>query len=612
MLFYIEKNQTSQKRTDRRTTMKKTGRKKYSKKVRAVIAVIVIAVIAVAAYFIYRAVVYTQMSEETAPRESWVTDTGTLLREDEDSSVKIYRDDRQEDMEIYQIVPSDVENENFTYYDPDVQQRLDDTLQALKSEADYSLEEPLAVWNPYGTGSNGLYLYFDAQNAAQVTYQIHTEVAGDIDATDYEAAANAGTSDEKEFLMIGLVPGMENQVTIRLLDKSGKELESRSFTVTVPKPVSGYDVVLKSEAGESAEPLTDGLYYTLGTQGYYGYMFFFDNEGIMRYEMLLDGYKGDRILFDGEEMLCCVASDQIGRINRLGRAVDLYTLEGYTMHHDFNMAQDGHLVVLATKNNTFDGRVMDFVLEVDMETGDVSELLDLRNIFPDYYDKTEKVSDTDPFFWQAGTRDWIHLNTIDYTRDDGLILSSRETSTIIKIGNVHSQPELTYLIGNRDFWEETPYADYVYEKDGDFTGQYGQHTVTVLPDAAPQEGQYYLMMFNNNYYANSTRTDDYEPKLDERVSESLQDEEQHSYVDVYLVDENAKTYELVWEAAVPYSSIVSSVQVFGDHLVVNSGVSHVFGEYDAQGERIRQYAYECSFQGYRVMKDDFAGFWFAD
>lgn len=99
------------------------------------------------------------------------------------------------------------------------------------------------------------------------------------------------------------------------------------------------------------------------------------------------------------------ASDQIGRINRLGRAVDLYTLEGYTMHHDFNMAQDGHLVVLATKNNTFDGRVMDFVLEVDMETGDVSELLDLRNIFPDYYDKTEKVSDTDPFFWQGGNQE---------------------------------------------------------------------------------------------------------------------------------------------------------------------------------------------------------------
>ena len=257
------------------------------------------------------------------------------------------------------------------------------------------------------------------------------------------------------------------------------------------------------------------------------------------------------------------------------------------------------------------GRVMDFVLEVDMETGEVSELLDLRSIFTDYYDMTEKVSDTDPFFWQAGTRDWIHLYT-DATQDDGLVLSSRETSTIIKIGNVHSEPELTYLIGDRDFWEGTPYADYVYEKDGDFTGQYGQHAVTVLPDVAPLEGQYYLMMFNNNYYANSTRTDDYEPELDERVSESLQDEEQFSYVDVYLVDENQGTYELVWEMEVPYSSIVSSVQVCGNHLVVNSGVANVFGEYDAQGELIRQYAYECSFQGYRVMKDDFNGFWFAN
>ena len=592
----------------------KTGRKKLSKKTRAVIAIVVIAIVAVAAYFIYRAVVYTQMSEETAPRESWVMETGTLLREDEDSGVNIYQDDTQKEMEIYQIVPSDVENEDFTCYDLDVQRRLDDTLQALKGEADYSLEEPLAVWNPYGTGSNGLYLYFEAANAARVTYQIHTEADEDMAATDFEAAADIGISDsgEKEFLMIGLVPGMENQVTIRLWDKNGEELQSQRFLIEAPETVSGYDVALESEAGTSVEPLTDGLYYTLGTQGYYGYMFFFDNAGVMRYEMLLDGYKGDRILFDGEEMLCCVSADQIGRIDRLGRAVDLYTLDGYTMHHDFNRAQDGHLVVLATKNNTFDGRVMDFVLEVDMETGDVSELLDLRTIFPDYYDMTEKVSDTDPFFWQAGTRDWIHLNTIDYTRDDGLILSSRETSAIIKIGNVHSEPELAYLIGDKAFWEETPYADYVYEKDGDFTGQYGQHTVTVLPDAAPGEGQYYLMMFNNNYYANSTRTDDYEPELDDRVSESLQDEEQHSYVDVYLVDEKAKTYELVWEAEVPYSSIVSSVQVFGDHLVVNSGVSHVFGEYDAQGDLIRQYAYECSFQGYRVMKDDFSGFWFAD
>ena len=76
------------------------------------------------------------------------------------------------------------------------------------------------------------------------------------------------------------------------------------------------------------------------------------------------------------------------------------------------------------------------------------------------------------------------------------------------------------------------------------------------------------------------------------------------YVDVYLVDENAKTYELVWEAAVPYSSIVSNGSQCGDqgNWVVNSGVAMVFGEYDADGELIREYAYECTMQNYRTFK----------
>lgn len=37
----------------------------------------------------------------------------------------------------------------------------------------------------------------------------------------------------------------------------------------------------------------------------------------------------------------------------------------------------------------------------------------------------------------------------------------------------------------------------------------------------------------------------------------------------------------------------------------------VFGEYDAQGTLIREYAYECTMQNYRTIKYDFTGFWFA-
>ena len=113
------------------------------------------------------------------------------------------------------------------------------------------------------------------------------------------------------------------------------------------------------------------------------------------------------------------------------------------------------------------------------------------------------------------------------------------------------------------------------------------------------------MMFDNNYYANSTRTDGYEPELSDSVSTELMGSDLPSHVYFYLVDENQKTYDLVWGYDVPYSSIVSSVQIRNDNYVVNSGVAKVFGEYDQDGEMIREFSYESDFQGYRVMKGDF-------
>ena len=46
------------------------------------------------------------------------------------------------------------------------------------------MEAPLAVLNPFGTGSNGLYLHFDTRRAGSVRYTIHVENA---DIPDYTA-----------------------------------------------------------------------------------------------------------------------------------------------------------------------------------------------------------------------------------------------------------------------------------------------------------------------------------------------------------------------------------------------------------------------------------------
>lgn len=588
--------------------MERQKKGKMGKKKKILIALGAVILLLIVAFVIYKLVVKQQMDEETAPRESWTTETGELLETNQSQRVRIYQAPGESDLMIYQIQPQDVGNDGFTYYNLKVQERLDMALASLKEEKDYTPEEPLAVWNPYGTGSNGLYLYFEAPGEGlTVHYRIHTQEEG---IPDFEADANAGTGTEKEFLVIGLVPGTVNELEITLNAADGTEVSSVTYRVEAPKTASGYNVVLEETEGTSRQELTEGLYYTLGIQGYYGHMFLFDNDGVLRYEMLLDGYKPDRVLFDDGEMLLCVSANQIGKVNSLGRVTKLYTLNGYVMHHDYCYGEDGTLLVLATRKNSRDDGVMDRILEVDMETGAVTEIVDLRKMLPDYYSTAKKVTETDPFFWQAGTRDWIHVNTIDYMDDDSIVLSSRETSTILKIRDLHGEPQLGYLIGDSSYWEGTGYEGYSYEKVGDFADQYGQHTVTVVEEPGMEEGTYYLMMYDNNYYANSTRTDDYEPVLPESVSTDLMGDEKPSHVYWYLVDENAGTYELVNSFDVPYSSIVSSVQIVGDNYVVNSGVSHVFGEYDSEGNMIRQFEYECTMQGYRVMKDTFEGYWF--
>ena len=142
--------------------------------------------------------------------------------------------------------------------------------------------------------------------------------------------------------------------------------------------------------------------------------------------------------------------------------------------------------------------------------------------------------------------------------------------------------------------------------------QYGQHCVEYLA-AGDTEGVYYLAVYNNNYWALSSR-DDYEPDLADTVGTDLYGlGHEESQVYVYKIDENARTFSLEQSFDVPYSSIVSNGSQIGDsgHWAVNSGISMVFGEYNADGELIREYAYDCTMQNYRTFKYDYSGFWFA-
>ena len=572
---------------------------------------IIAAVCVVCAVVVFEIVVRVMMDSEMRSRDDWNVQVGEHQYTSEERAVSVYDASVESTISVSRIVPDEYEEDGFTYYDEGVQQRLGQQLMEMVGQG-ASMDAPLAVLDPFGTGSNGLLLSFQTERRSQIRYTVHTTSA---ELPDYTAVAQSsadGNSFSRNhcFLLIGLVPGETNEVTLEALGERGRVQQTVTFTIDMPEAVSGYANQLDTSDGDSTAALTDGLYYAMGLGDYYGYTFFFDNDGVLRYEMVLEGFHSDRFLYTDGGLYTCVSSRKIALMSPLGQAVRVYDLGQYELHHDINWGPDG--TILALVNDTEQDTVMDVVISLDPATGEVSEVVDFSELMDGYYgEMTHPVPITGGSFWQAGEDDWLHLNSVQYMeKDDSILVSSRETSTIIKVSDIQGTPTLSAFIGDPAFWADTPYADLCYAMDGDFVAQYGQHDVELVADDSLEDGQYLLRMYDNNYWSLSTR-DGYDPELADSVSTSLTSGDA-SYITFYLVDDNAKTFSLVEQHAVPYSAIVSNAQEIGGNFVVNSGVAHQFGEYDSDGNLIRAFDYDCMMNGYRVMKGDFVGYWFQE
>ena len=572
---------------------------------------IIAAVCVVCAVVVFEIVVRVMMDSEMRSRDDWNVQVGEHQYTSEERAVSVYDASVESTISVSRIVPDEYEEDGFTYYDEDVQQRLGQQLMEMVGQG-ASMDAPLAVLDPFGTGSNGLLLSFQTERRSQIRYTVHTTSA---ELPDYTAVAQSsadGNSFSRNhcFLLIGLVPGETNEVTLEALGERGRVQQTVTFTIDMPEAISGYANQLDTTDGDSTAALTDGLYYAMGLGDYYGYTFFFDNDGVLRYEMVLEGFHSDRFLYTDGGLYTCVSSRKIALMSPLGQAVRVYDLGQYELHHDINWGPDG--TILALVNDTEQDTVMDVVISLDPATGEVSEVVDFSELMDGYYgEMTHPVPITGGSFWQAGEDDWLHLNSVQYMeKDDSILVSSRETSTIIKVSDIGGTPTLSAFIGDPAFWADTPYADLCYAMDGDFVAQYGQHDVELVADDSLEDGQYLLRMYDNNYWSLSTR-DGYDPELADSVSTSLTSGDA-SYITFYLVDDNTKTFSLVEQHAVPYSAIVSNAQEIGGNFVVNSGVAHQFGEYDSDGNLIRAFDYDCMMNGYRVMKGDFVGYWFQE
>lgn len=497
-------------------------------------------------------------------------------------------------------------------YTADYQDMADDKLEQEKSKSSATEDDMFVTEDPYGTNTTSLYVYFTTDDAVAVSYTVHADGYTDFTRDAYQESQYSKTH---EFQLLGLIPGEKNTVAITLTDADGKSrthaIEHRGASLLGNEEVQ----LEKTVAADSGEDLGGGLYAILGNDSdEQDFMFYYDTNGVLRGEIPVLYYRSHRLLFDDDGLMWFSASTHhMVAMNRLGKLEKIYDLgSDYILHHDYAMDSNGDIVLLATELGRDDNAVQDQVIKLSTSTGSVTRLVDFGELFADYKASTTHAG-TDESDSNAKNRwDWLHCNTIQLLDDGSALFSARETSTIIKVDDLESDPTLDYMIGEPSVWAGTDEASSFLTKSGDFSDTGGQHSITYVADDSLPDGQYYMYMFDNNFGTSLTRPD-FDWSVIDGISTELSSDTANSRYRKYLVNENAGTYTEVSSFDVPYSPYVSSAQEFDNgQILIDSGMKGLFGQYNKDGDLLAQFKMTLnSAYIYRVYKYDFSGFYFA-
>ena len=522
--------------------------------------------------------------------------------------------------------------------------KAEETLTDIKERArKYTPASALWAYNPYGTNNNSLYVYFNTSGKCYCRYTVSVKDKRIPDFTrTLSNQLSGGVSKEHEYQLIGLVPGKTNYIVMKFYNGNDELSNSFTYTVDMPESAIGAQTIIKSNDGRSKSKLSNGL-YTVFSNGKPGKIkttrivtkkvrkkgkevtrrvkktvwkrirnyaiLLYDNSGVLRGEIPLDGYCGRNIqmVYDGMAYSC--ADNQVALVNALGQVTKVYKINGYKQSGELAYDGFGNLYVIATPYRK--KAVKDScIVKIELESGKTGVALDMNTLLPEVYnDAVKKAKKKAP--------DWIKLNSVQVTGTNQLLVISQALSSIIKASNVNSLiPRIDYIISDKSIWNkyknlkkkvltkalegeatpeptETPAVDSILDKPKKerelFASQAGQNAIVYERPSSLAEGQYYLTMLNNNSGMAAVNNN-------------------KSYYYKYLVDETTGTYIRSETKGFDKTSYGGNVTKTDDVFIYCNAGKNKFIESDTAGRLIKEFYPGLDL--YRIYKYDWKGFWF--
>ena len=516
-------------------------------------------------------------------------DTDKLPEEGSTGTLEEYQDNYVADSSMNKEIVVRVE-ENFAtaakgIYTNEFQSAVRQKINNLISENYYSENNPLVIYNPFRTNTQSLYVYFETQEDYAVSYSIHTPEAEYEDFGAFTVPNNPETSKVHEFQIIGLIPNETNMITLRLMDKDGR-VKIRRFYYYNENEVAASTMQLKVEQGmtqienedktfsivpASSESPADGMFVVFPAANEVSpYLRIYDNDGLQRCEIPLEEYGTKRLLVYEDLMFFSVSKDKFVGINRLGQVVKIFTSSNYTFGDDYCFDKNNDILMLASDKRQ--ASVDDCVLLLDRETMEITELVDLGDLLPQYKIKCEKKN---------GVQDWISLNCISFVEGNRIMVSGDKTDTIIKIRRLYNDPKITFMVGDAEEFKGTPYTGLFALVDNEFEMHHGLNMIEYQMYDLIRETRHYICVLHNN------EDYDYEKR-----------QERYSYYYRYLVDDaegsedTQGSVRLMDSFVLPEVGENGSIQWYADHFLFASDKTPVFYEYDSRFREIMKYSYE--------------------